>query len=607
MIWKICLTIVLVLIGVSVISAILLDRIGKKNNKVFTPLNILTIGVFISTIVGSFPVYYLNCEQQEVTRGIKSFFYAVHDTFQVFTLNSDVGFIRENITSESVEFAELYSLVMSILFVMAPIIIAGVVISFAKNFSSYLKFMSNYFNEVYVFSELNEKSLTLGKALMAKNTLIVYTDVFHDDEEKSYELQSEAASINAVFFKKDITNINFRRHKGKITFFMIGIDQSENIKQSLRIINQYKDMKDSSLYVFADSTESSIILSGVDKGLIKLRRIDEVQSLISRTFYERGNELFRRAVLNHCNDADYIPKRDERVPINTVVIGLGKYGTEMLKLLSWYCQMDGFRVSINAFEKDELAEEKLMAACPDLLSEKNNGVYIKGQCEYYIKVFSGMDVDTISFAKAFKSIVPPDYIFISLGDDSANIKAATYLRTLCEQMRIPKPIIQTVVYDTETKIALKDITIYDGKSRYDIDFIGDLEEFYSEKVIINSELESKGLACHMAYSQGLPDEERAKEEDKFWKYDYCYRSSIASALHDKIRKERKISPDTEDQLEHCRWSAYMRSEGYIYSGSPDKTSRNNLGKMHHNLVDFDTLPESDKQKDVRVSQINATT
>ena len=45
----------------------------------------------------------------------------------------------------------------------------------------------------------------------------------------------------------------------------------------------------------------------------------------------------------------------------------------------------------------------------------------------------------------------------------------------------------------------------------------------------------------------------------------------------------------------------MRSEGYIYSGSKEKSSRNDLGKMHHDLVDYDSLTEEEKRKDSRAT------
>ena len=62
--------------------------------------------------------------------------------------------------------------------------------------------------------------------------------------------------------------------------------------------------------------------------------------------------------------------------------------------------------------------------------------------------------------------------------------------------------------------------------------------------------------------------------------------------------------DGIEQLEHRRWNAYMRSEGYVYSGSPDKSSRNDLAKVHHNLIDFCGLSEEVKRKDSRVGTMN---
>ena len=44
----------------------------------------------------------------------------------------------------------------------------------------------------------------------------------------------------------------------------------------------------------------------------------------------------------------------------------------------------------------------------------------------------------------------------------------------------------------------------------------------------------------------------------------------------------------------------MRAEGYVYSGSKEKSSRNDLAKMHHDLVDYASLTEEEKRKDSRV-------
>ena len=45
-------------------------------------------------------------------------------------------------------------------------------------------------------------------------------------------------------------------------------------------------------------------------------------------------------------------------------------------------------------------------------------------------------------------------------------------------------------------------------------------------------------------------------------------------------------------LEHRRWAAYTRSEGYTYA-----PTRNDLAKVHHDLVLYDELSEEEKDKD----------
>jgi hypothetical protein len=48
----------------------------------------------------------------------------------------------------------------------------------------------------------------------------------------------------------------------------------------------------------------------------------------------------------------------------------------------------------------------------------------------------------------------------------------------------------------------------------------------------------------------------------------------------------------------------MRSIGYVYSGSKDAKTRNDLGKMHHNLVEYELLCQADKDKDLGVTQVD---
>lgn len=185
------------------------------------------------------------------------------------------------------------------------------------------------------------------------------------------------------------------------------------------------------------------------------------------------------------------------------------------------------------------------------------------------------------------------YVFVALGNDELNIKTSIKLRMIFEQMGI-KPKIQAVVENSNRKKALHDIKNYSGQP-YDVECIGSADDIYSYDNIFNSELEQEALQRHLKWGQ----------EEDFWKYEYNYRSSMASALHRRMKIHcsipgiEKVPSERNEKelwnlryLEHRRWNAYMRSEGYIYA-----PQRNNLAKTHHCLVTFDVLSQKDKEKD----------
>ena len=47
-------------------------------------------------------------------------------------------------------------------------------------------------------------------------------------------------------------------------------------------------------------------------------------------------------------------------------------------------------------------------------------------------------------------------------------------------------------------------------------------------------------------------------------------------------------------LEHMRWNAYIRAEGYVFH---DAKTKSNVAKIHRCLVPFDKLPDSEREKD----------
>lgn len=567
---------------------------GKHKIKLFY---ILFAGVFLASAVMFFPVHSMVAEMSALSNG-RALLLSVFNSIQVFTLGCEFAVVQDGMGSCPQWLYVLYQTWMATLFVLAPVFTFGFVLSLFKNLTAYLKYLRAYFKDAYIFSQLNEKSVALARSIRRKRkkAVIVFTDVYDDNQEDICELLESAKKIDALCFKKDITAVNFKRHSARkaLFFFTIGNQETQNLNHALQLTQQYKDRENTHLYVFSTKTESELLLTSVDKGCVKVRRVNDVQSLVNRVLYEEGNFLFENAGKT----------TDGTKKICAVVVGMGNHGTEMVKALSWFGQMEGYALEIHAFDKDPLAEDKFVALAPELMSPLYNGVRIPGEAEYTIVIHPDVDVQTNTFAQKIQQITDATYVMVALGDDDLNITTAVNLRMYFERMKI-HPRIQAIVYNSQQKQALQDIHNYRGQA-YDITFIGDLESSYTEDVILDSELENDALHRHLKWGK----------EEEFWTYEYNYRSSMASAIHMKARiacgvldpnkREEDLTEaerDTIEVLEHRRWNAYMRSEGYVFSGSKEKSSRNDLAKMHHDLVDFASLSEEEKRKDSKIGTL----
>ncbi len=592
--WEICFAISVSALPVAAGISIAINRSRLAEKRKVKLFNALFAGVFAASVTAFIPVHFAGIEANFL-EGLRALLLSVFHAMQTFTIGCEFDVINNGMVHCPDSLDVLYQAWASVLYVLAPAFTFGAVLSLFKNITAYLKYLGAYFKEMYVFSELNEKSLALTQDIKSKhkNAAIVFTDVFEDNEENSYELIEQAKKIGAICFKKDIMALQLKCHSARkpIYFFAIGSNETENLNQALWLIDSYRHRSNTRIYIFSSKIGSALLLATVDKGEVKVRRINEVQSLVNRVLYDNGQLLFDSA-------REIAPGTKK---ISAIVVGMGNHGTEMVKALAWFGQMDGYKLEINAFDKDPLAEEKFIAIAPELMSPDYNGVEVAGEAQYKITVHSGVDVDSISFSRHISAITDATYVFVALGDDDVNINTAVNLRMYFERLKI-HPVIQAIVCNSQQKKALEGIRNYRGQP-YDITFIGDMESSYTEDVIIDSDLEEEALQRHLKWG----------EEEEFWTYEYNYRSSMASAIHLKARiacgipgagkKEEELTEEERsiiETLEHRRWNAYMRAEGYVYSGSKDKSSRNDLAKTHNDLVDYASLSEEEKRKDSKV-------
>ncbi len=583
--WQVFLSLSILVVILAVLH-VLCNR--DKDNKI-TPINTIMCAVFIANTFIFIPVYY------EVFKNdtglpilLKTVLISMHHAIRLFIVDSDFEIIRQLVPNVNSALYYIYTCYAAILFFLSPLMTFGFIFSFFKNVSAHRKYIKNYNKDVFIFSEFNEESIALATSIKNKfnNSVIVFTNS-SENLPMYAELIEKAKSIKAIIFEKDILSLNFMLHSKKrdINFLLLGNDEMTNIKYALEIIKKYNKRKQTQMYVLSNDIEGEVLLNAADTEEVKVRRISNIRTSIYNVLQNNGENIFKESIENVLSDEKLI---------SAVVIGLGRYGSEMTKSLAWFCQMEGYRVEIDAFDAKSSADKCFASICPELMDEKyNNKFDDPGESRYRIDIHNPIDVNSIEFHNEIKKLVNTTFVFVALGDDEVNINASIKLRMLFEQMGI-KPRIQAVVENSGRKNALKDIKNYSGPS-YDIEYVGSIDEIYSYGNIINSELEREALNRHLCWG----------EERDFWKYEYNYRSSMASALHKRMKKiclipgiNKEPSERTEEEkqnlrlMEHRRWNAYMRSEGYIYA-----EHRNNLAKTHHCLVTFDLLSQKEKEKD----------
>ena len=573
-------TSLLVLILTIVSSVLIAKQIRISNLK---PIYIITAGVFLSTYI-----VMLFIDYKPLVHGAESTpFLALLHTIQVMLAGYDFEFLYEalNLSNGQLSLQFFY---LSVLFVVGPICTFGFVLSFFESITSYLKYVLNWKKDIYIISDLSEKSIVLARSIRKKypHALIGFMNVFSNSNEETYDNTDNAKDINAIFFKKDITDVGlkFHRNSTKATFFLLNEDESLNLENSLSIIDRFRHRNNTELFVFNTSKEGELLLDSIDDGVMKVRRINEIRALAYSTIYNKPI-------------TDNITVYDGKKIISTLVVGFGGYGKELIKALLWCGQLPDHELELNIIDQDINAESKFQADCPEVITLNNNSEL--GEARYSLNFYNGVDIQTCSFNEIISKLDKTSIVYVSLGNDELNIETAINIRILFERIGL-YPTIRAIVYsDIKYKTLVeRNLINYRGES-YDIEIIGNIDDRFSYDTIINEELEQIALECHLRWSNTPSEKEAATKQ--FNEYEYYRNSSIATAIHEKYRKNMNLDEEQASIIEHMRWNAYMRTEGYIFSGSCDKTSRNDRAKMHHNLHKFGLLTDEDIDKDRRIA------
>ena len=594
MIFKVCLGFSIACLVASIaFGAFLL--FSKKRIKF--PIAVFILFTFLGGSSLFFPIYWSHFHEPFRTTLV-----SFQTTLQLFTINGGFDLMLdagEQIEAVGGSFKEAYYYVAAIHYILSPVLTAGFIMSFLSSFHNFLKFKLSFGKEVYVFNELNKKTVNLAKSIKEEKprATIVFCDITKQIKEESDEMYEELLDIKAICLGNDIATLKFSHHskspnKG-VHFFLISEDDEKLVNQYSSLVEKHSEMANGKIYLFSRSAQSDLIFNNASNKKIECRKYDSDFLIIYNYLYENGIEIFKNA---H-------PIDDKTKQINVVIVGFGLNGKMLTKALAWFCQMDGYRLEINVFDSDPQARSKFAEQAPDLLNPAFAKPDKPEENQYVINIHSGISVGTEEFTKHIEDLAEKaTFAFTCLGDDERNLSTAMKLREIFERKGNGNhPPIVSVVY-TGNKEYVVDATNHKGQ-RYDLQCIGSYEHTYSYDFVINSELEKAAIGVHTRYGASTMS---------LFGYAYNFRSSCASAIHLRTKVRLKIhncnlarSKLSEKEIqaiaemEHRRWSAWTRSEGFVYGDA-----RNDLAKTHWYLKEFSKLPKDVIDYDINVATLD---
>ncbi|MBQ3265677.1 MAG: hypothetical protein IJH07_07860 [Ruminococcus sp.] len=377
---------------------------SKEKKYVLTGLHILTLGTFIACFLCHLPFYFGDFEFRDGLILFRPVIMSIHTSLQAFVLGFNYRDLIEELSALPPVLNALYTLWVAILYVIAPILTLSNILSLFNDLKGELRIKINRRKTIYIFSELNERSLAAAasiarlyeesrrpavpqsedggtnqnganaqnaaKKTKPKKPLFVFTDCFVKDEEPDQDKMQAALNLKGICLKKDITHLNLRDHSCKIEFFLIGEDESENIEQAVKLNEIYKDAPNCSVYLYSSKPSAGYILDSLDKGKQNINSKSVIDKDAHRYLKDKKSALdmfsledcyyIRRVNIVDAFTTQALCDRHlmeqlsrqakEYHRISIMIVGLGEYGKYFLKNALWLYQLYGCTLNIQVID-----------------------------------------------------------------------------------------------------------------------------------------------------------------------------------------------------------------------------------------------------------------
>lgn len=547
------------------VAAVLKAKRNKCGTAMAGSIIALTF-LFFPAGMGEEPIGFVNDMLAAVFRAVRVLFLGEDYSMEIFSFSS-----------VPIWFENVYILWLSLLYIAAPILTFGAIISFLGSLSEYSRILMKLRKSIVVFSSSDEEAVNIAKNISGKNTFFIFCSASEKDM-----LSDELKRGSYAALSGDILSIDklILSRSSRLSVYFNTDNEEKNLSDSLAIIKRLGVERSpkyhkADVLVFTENHAHELILNAIPKTNVELRRINRSTLLAERLIsVDKDISAAYKACL-------------EGKAVSISFIGFTGFIEELFKCLIWYLQSrsDAQVLQLNVYT-DEKNIEDIKSKYPEIADTAD----LKDMVSYSVKLKTDYDPSEDNCS----------VMFIDKGSDTENINAAVS------------------VYERTAKISSRNIVIKTPVRSLSIVSAGDetvLQPINHKKQVYPIEFIPYSI-IHSINNKTYSDIEHIAEElfaswsdsgSSMYDFDFDYRSSMSSAffwymyVRNCLAKGEALEENEENmRLEHKRWNAFMRTEGYAYS-----SDRNDAAKLHNCLDSWDALEEKVKKYDgYTISAIN---
>lgn len=379
--------ILLLLIATAGVTIAILNRRNLKR-----VVRVLGVSAFLMLMAGLFPRY---------TEQNYAFALTLFESMCAMLMNSNPKEVLASFNDFQLPFIGAYKVVLLALLILSPLFTIGITLSlFSEKFTRILYRIRCVFSDTYLFSAINERSLSVAEDIAASNPKAVILFAPNTPKENiDANHLARIKSIEGYLLNDDVVHINHTlRHTRN--YYLLDADRNKNLDAGLRLYNKYhtEQANKINVWIYRKDQISEVIFDHLSTPF-NVHLINE-ESLIARGLA-----------------SDYPPYnaiRDNKLSV--LIIGAGHIGLEILKtMIMSTCLGDKVKTEINVIDREgEKSKARFEMTAPGLIEKRN------------VKFHNG-DVTSSAFS-AILDTIHPTYIVLCLGNETLNMQTALYVR-----------------------------------------------------------------------------------------------------------------------------------------------------------------------------------